>query len=218
MESTAPDQTGPDHRGLLRGSDETVLCSRSWCRNREQAERVTVRAVAAEAGLPIATISRLLNGAGNVAPRPRERMREVVDRPGDGARDGRRGGALEHAARAVEASRHLWHGIDISARAESRPPPMFVAAPAASAPDTYALAAPQLLSIAEATHCLGPVDPTYRGVPGVRRAPRIPHRHGGGTLARTTSHGAAEAKIHWQTVDKKSRSRSPQPLETSSDL
>jgi len=88
MESTAPDQTGPDHRGLLRGSDETILCFKFWYRNRGQTERVAVRAVAAEAGLSIATVSRVLNGGGHVAPRTREREREVVDRLGDGARGG----------------------------------------------------------------------------------------------------------------------------------
>jgi hypothetical protein len=56
----------------------------------EQTEWVTVRAVAAEAGLSIATVSRVLNGGGNVAPRTRKRVREVVDRPGDCAPEPRR--------------------------------------------------------------------------------------------------------------------------------
>ena len=49
------------------------------------AGRATVRAVAAEAGLSIATVSRVLNGGGNVAPETRARVREVVDRLGDRA-------------------------------------------------------------------------------------------------------------------------------------
>ncbi len=40
--------------------------------------RVTVRAVAAETGLSIATVSRVLNGGGNVAADTRERVRRVV--------------------------------------------------------------------------------------------------------------------------------------------
>jgi DNA-binding LacI/PurR family transcriptional regulator len=44
-----------------------------------------VRAVAAEAGWSTATLSRVLDGGGNVAPRTRERLREVVDRLGDRA-------------------------------------------------------------------------------------------------------------------------------------
>ena len=69
MESTAPDQTGPDHRGLLWGSNGTILCSRSWYRNRGAGQRVTVRGAAAEVGLSIATVSQVLNGGGNVVPR-----------------------------------------------------------------------------------------------------------------------------------------------------
>jgi LacI family transcriptional regulator len=49
-----------------------------------------VRAIAAETGLSIATISRVLNGAGNVAPDTRERVREVVERLGDRAPEPRR--------------------------------------------------------------------------------------------------------------------------------
>jgi LacI family transcriptional regulator len=56
----------------------------------EQAERVAVRAVAAEAGLSIATVSRVLDSGGNAAPRTRERVREVVDRLGDRAPEPRR--------------------------------------------------------------------------------------------------------------------------------
>jgi Bacterial regulatory proteins, lacI family len=52
----------------------------------ERAERVAVRAVAAQAGLSLATVSRVLDGGGNVAPRTRERVREVVDRFGRVAR------------------------------------------------------------------------------------------------------------------------------------
>jgi LacI family transcriptional regulator len=47
--------------------------------------RVTVRAIAAETGLSIATISRVLNGGGNVASDTRERVRRVVERLGDRA-------------------------------------------------------------------------------------------------------------------------------------
>ena len=52
--------------------------------------RVTVRAIAAETGLSIATISRVLNGGGNVASDTRERVREVVERLGDRAPEPRR--------------------------------------------------------------------------------------------------------------------------------
>src|ERR1700758_840542 len=47
--------------------------------------RVTVRAIAAQTGLSIATISRVLNGGGNVASDTRERVRQVVERLGDRA-------------------------------------------------------------------------------------------------------------------------------------
>ncbi len=47
--------------------------------------RVTVRAIAAETGLSIATVSRVLNGGENVARRTRERVREVVEALGDRA-------------------------------------------------------------------------------------------------------------------------------------
>jgi LacI family transcriptional regulator len=52
--------------------------------------RVTVRAIAAETGLSIATISRVLNDGGNVAPDTRERVRRVVERLGDRAPEPRR--------------------------------------------------------------------------------------------------------------------------------
>ena len=52
--------------------------------------RVTVRAIAAETGLSIATISRVLNGGGNVAADTRERVRQVVDQLGDRAPEPRR--------------------------------------------------------------------------------------------------------------------------------
>jgi len=52
--------------------------------------RVTVRAIAAETGLSIATISRVLNGGGNVASDTRERVRQVVERLGDRAPEPRR--------------------------------------------------------------------------------------------------------------------------------
>ena len=47
--------------------------------------RVTVRAIAAETGLSIATVSRVLNGGGNVASDTRERVRQLVERLGDRA-------------------------------------------------------------------------------------------------------------------------------------
>jgi LacI family transcriptional regulator len=47
--------------------------------------RVTVRAIAAETGLSIATISRVLNDSGNVAAGTRDRVRQVVERLGDRA-------------------------------------------------------------------------------------------------------------------------------------
>src|ERR1700749_934936 len=52
--------------------------------------RATVRAIAAETGLSIATISRVLNGRGNVASDTRERVRDVVERLGDRAPEPRR--------------------------------------------------------------------------------------------------------------------------------
>ena len=52
--------------------------------------RVTVRAIAAETGLSIATVSRVLNGGGNVASDTRERVRQVVERLGDRAPEPRR--------------------------------------------------------------------------------------------------------------------------------
>jgi LacI family transcriptional regulator len=55
-----------------------------------RARRVTVRDIAAETGLSIATVSRVLNGGGNVAPETRERVRRVVERLGDRAPEPRR--------------------------------------------------------------------------------------------------------------------------------
>jgi LacI family transcriptional regulator len=52
--------------------------------------RVTVRAIAAETGLSIATVSRVLNGGGNVASGTRQRVRQVVERLGDRAPQARR--------------------------------------------------------------------------------------------------------------------------------
>src|ERR1700729_4388863 len=52
--------------------------------------RVTVRAIAAEPGLSIATVSRVLNGGGNVASDTRERGRQLVERLGDRAPEPRR--------------------------------------------------------------------------------------------------------------------------------
>jgi LacI family transcriptional regulator len=52
--------------------------------------RVTVRAIAAATGLSIATVSRVLNGGGNVASETRLRVTEVVDRLGDRAPEPRR--------------------------------------------------------------------------------------------------------------------------------
>ena len=51
---------------------------------------MTVRAIAAETGLSIATVSRVLNGGGNVASETRQRVREVVERLGDRAPEPRR--------------------------------------------------------------------------------------------------------------------------------
>src|ERR1700734_1397858 len=42
--------------------------------------RVTVRAIAAETGLSIATVSRVLNGGENVAAQTRQRVSAVVER------------------------------------------------------------------------------------------------------------------------------------------
>ncbi len=52
--------------------------------------RVTVRAIAAQTGLSIATVSRVLNGGGNVALGTRERVRQVVEQLGDRAPEPRR--------------------------------------------------------------------------------------------------------------------------------
>jgi LacI family transcriptional regulator, galactose operon repressor len=52
--------------------------------------RVTVRAIAAETGLSISTISRVLNGGENVASNTRERVRQVVEQLGDRAPEPRR--------------------------------------------------------------------------------------------------------------------------------
>jgi LacI family transcriptional regulator len=52
--------------------------------------RVTVRAIAAETGLSIATVSRVLNGGQNVAVDTRERVRQVMERLGDRAPEPRR--------------------------------------------------------------------------------------------------------------------------------
>ncbi len=52
--------------------------------------RVTVREIAAETGLSIATVSRVLNGGENVAPDTRQRVRQVVERLGDRAPEPRR--------------------------------------------------------------------------------------------------------------------------------
>ncbi|HEX4088196.1 MAG TPA: LacI family DNA-binding transcriptional regulator [Trebonia sp.] len=51
---------------------------------------MTVRAIAAETGLSIATISRVLNGGENVAAETRQRVSEVVGRLGDRAPEPRR--------------------------------------------------------------------------------------------------------------------------------
>ncbi len=52
--------------------------------------RVTVRAIATETGLSIATVSRVLNGGQNVAVDTRERVRRVMERLGDRAPEPRR--------------------------------------------------------------------------------------------------------------------------------
>jgi LacI family transcriptional regulator len=52
--------------------------------------RVTVREIAAETGLSIATVSRVLNGGENVAPDTRQRVRQVVEQLGDRAPEPRR--------------------------------------------------------------------------------------------------------------------------------
>jgi LacI family transcriptional regulator len=56
--------------------------------------RVTVRAIAAETGLSIATVSRVLNGGDNVASDTRQRVRQVVERLGDRAPEPRRRAAV----------------------------------------------------------------------------------------------------------------------------
>jgi len=61
--------------------------------------RVTVRAIAAETGLSIATVSRVLNGGDNVATDTRQRVAQVVERLGDRAPEPRRRRAQVPAAR-----------------------------------------------------------------------------------------------------------------------
>jgi len=63
--------------------------------------RVTVRAIAAETGLSIATVSRVLNGGDNVAPDTRDRVRRVVERLGDRAPQPRREAAARGTRRPV---------------------------------------------------------------------------------------------------------------------
>jgi LacI family transcriptional regulator len=65
------------------------------------AGRVTVRAIAAETGLSIATVSRVLNGGGNVASDTRQRVRQVVERLGDRAPEPRRRPPARAARRPV---------------------------------------------------------------------------------------------------------------------
>ncbi|WP_432943384.1 LacI family DNA-binding transcriptional regulator [Kribbella sp. CA-253562] len=62
--------------------------------------RVTVRDIAAETGVSIATVSRVLNQAGNVSPRTRELVEQAVQRLGTAA-PGPRGGTPKPAAGAV---------------------------------------------------------------------------------------------------------------------
>lgn len=62
--------------------------------------RVTVRDLAAETGVSIATVSRVLNQAGNVAPQTRELVEQAVERLGTLA-PGPRGGLPKPAAGAV---------------------------------------------------------------------------------------------------------------------
>jgi LacI family transcriptional regulator, galactose operon repressor len=52
--------------------------------------RVTVRDIAAETGLSIATVSRVINGGGNVATDTRDRVRQLVEQLGDRAPEPRR--------------------------------------------------------------------------------------------------------------------------------
>jgi LacI family transcriptional regulator len=58
--------------------------------DQDSGSRVTVRAIAAETGLSIATVSRVLNGGENVAPETRDRVRQVVRRLGDRAPEPRK--------------------------------------------------------------------------------------------------------------------------------
>jgi LacI family transcriptional regulator len=62
--------------------------------------RATVRDIAAETGVSIATVSRVLNQAGNVAPQTRELVEQAVERLGLRA-PGPRGGLPKPAAGAV---------------------------------------------------------------------------------------------------------------------
>ncbi len=50
--------------------------------NRPTQERVTVRDIAAQAGVSIATVSRALNGQANVAPRTRELVQRAAEQLG----------------------------------------------------------------------------------------------------------------------------------------
>src|SRR4051794_3796343 len=54
--------------------------------SRPAAERITVRTIAAEAGVSIATVSRVMTGrGGHVAPATRQRVRAAAQRLGAGA-------------------------------------------------------------------------------------------------------------------------------------
>jgi LacI family transcriptional regulator len=61
--------------------------------------RVTVRAIAAETGLSIATVSRVINGGENVAADTRDRVLEVVDRLGGRAPEPRKHRGRPHVDR-----------------------------------------------------------------------------------------------------------------------
>ena len=67
--------------------------------------RATVRDIAAETGLSIATVSRVLNGAANVAPHTRDLVLQAVHRRGDRAPLRRGRAAAGRPARSTCAAR-----------------------------------------------------------------------------------------------------------------
>src|SRR4051794_26494482 len=58
----------------------------------EDGERVTITAIAREAGVSVPTVSRVVNGRADVAPDTRARVEELLNRHGYRRRGSRQGG------------------------------------------------------------------------------------------------------------------------------